>query len=163
MKVRTVYLAKRIETEVTLQMAKALSPYELTPMQFAVLSFVEADRINFSSAQLSRRFAMTPQSMNEIVRILLDKAFIFKTIDPAHKRILRLSLTELGKEILIHCNAEINAVERNLFGDLTEEEYTTYRFLMGKILEKARTDAPTTETSLRGTKPPNATSNTPSV
>jgi DNA-binding MarR family transcriptional regulator len=144
MKVRTVYLAKRIETEITLQMAKALSPYELTPLQFTVLSFIDADSPNFSSAQLSRRFAMTPQSMNEIVRILLDKALIYKTIDTAHKRILRLSLTESGKDILALSNAEINAVEKNLFGDLTEEEDTTYRLLMGKILEKARTNALTT-------------------
>ena len=143
MKVRTVYLTKRVDTEVTLQMSKALNPYELTPLQFAVLSFVEVDSTNFSSAQLSRRFAMTPQSMNEIVRILLDKDLIYKTIDPAHKRILRLSLTESGKAVLKQCNAEINAVERNLFGDLTEEEYNTYRLVMGKILEKARTDART--------------------
>ncbi len=141
MKVRTVYLTKRIETEVTLQMSKALNPYQLTPLQFAVLSFVDADSPNFSSAQLSRRFAMTPQSMNEIVRILLQKDLINKTTDPAHKRILRLSLTESGKEILKQCNVAINAVERNLFGDLTEEEYDSFRLVMGKILEKARTNA----------------------
>jgi DNA-binding MarR family transcriptional regulator len=141
MKVRTVYLTKRIDTEVTLQMSKALSAFELTPLQFAVLSFVEAGKTNFSSAQLSRRFAMTPQSMNEIVRILLQKDLIIKTIDPAHKRILRLSLTESGRTILQKCNIAINAVERNLFGDLTEEEYNTFRNLMGKILEKARTSA----------------------
>ncbi len=82
---------------------------------------------------------LTPQSMNEIVRILLDKDLIFKTIDPAHKRILRLSLTESGKDILTKCNVEINAVEKNLFGDLSQEEYNSYRLVMGKILEKART------------------------
>jgi DNA-binding MarR family transcriptional regulator len=141
MKVRTVYLTKRIETEVTLQMSKALNPFELTPLQFAVLSFVEAGSTNFSSAQLSRRFAMTPQSMNEIVRILLDKALINKTIDPAHKRILRLSLSDLGKDILQKSNAAINTVEKNLFGDLTEEEYNLYRLVMGKVLEKARSNA----------------------
>lgn len=141
MKVRTVYLTKRIDTEVTLQMSKALSPFELTPLQFAVLSFVEVGSTNFSSAQLSRRFAMTPQSMNEIVRILLDKDLIIKTIDPAHKRILRLSLTESGKDILKKSNAAINAVERNLFGDLTQEEYDSFRLVMGKILEKARMNA----------------------
>lgn len=141
MKVRTVYLTKRIETEVTLQMSKALIPYELTPMQFAVLSFVDADSPNFSSAQLSRRFAMTPQSMNAIVHILLKKTLIYKTIDSTHKRILRLSLTERGKEILIHCNDAINDVERNLFGDLTDEEYHGFRLVIGKILEKARNNA----------------------
>lgn len=144
MKVRTVYLTKRIDTEVTLQMSKALSPFDLTPLQFAVLSFVEVGQTNFSSAQLSRRFAMTPQSMNEIVRILLDKDLIYKTIDPTHKRILRLSLTDSGKVILKQCNGAINAVEKNLFGDLTEEEYDMYRLVMGKILEKARTNALTT-------------------
>jgi DNA-binding MarR family transcriptional regulator len=144
MKVRTVYLTKRIDTEVTLQMSKALSPYELTPLQFAVLSFVDADSPNFSSAQLSRRFAMTPQSMNAIVHILLRKALIYKTIDSAHKRILRLSLTEAGKDVLYKCNTAINTVERNLFGDLTEEEFHLYRLVMGKILEKARTNVLTT-------------------
>jgi DNA-binding MarR family transcriptional regulator len=145
MKVRTVYLTKRIDTEVTLQMSKSLSPYDLTPLQFAVLSFVDADSPNFSSAQLSRRFAMTPQSMNAIVRILLDKAFIYKTIDPAHKRILRLRLTDSGKDVLKQCNVAINAVERNLFGDLTEDEYNTFRLIMGKILEKAKNNALLTE------------------
>jgi DNA-binding MarR family transcriptional regulator len=140
MKVRTVYLTKRIDTEVTLQMSKALAPFELTPLQFAALSFVNADSPNFSSAQLSRRFAVTPQSMNAIVHILLDKALIIKTIDPAHKRIFRLSLTELGKEVLKQCNLAINVVEKNLFGDLTEAEYHLYRLIMGKILEKARTN-----------------------
>lgn len=144
MKVRTVYLTKRIETEVTLQMSKALSPFNLTPLQFAVLSFVDADNPNFSSAQLSRRFAMTPQSMNEIVRILLGKNLINKTIDPAHKRILRLSLTDSGKDILKQCNIAINAVERNLFGGLTEDEHHSFKLIMGKILEKARTNALTT-------------------
>jgi DNA-binding MarR family transcriptional regulator len=140
MKVRTVYLTKRIDTEVTLQMSKALIPYELTPMQFAVLSFVATDSPHFSSAQLSRKFGMTPQSMNGMVHILMDKALILKTIDPEHKRILRLSLTETGKEILRQCNIAINAVERNLFGELTETEYHLYRLIMGKILEKARKD-----------------------
>jgi DNA-binding MarR family transcriptional regulator len=144
MKVRTVYLTKRIDTEVTLQMSKALTPFELTPLQFAVLSFVDADSPPFSSAQLSRRFAMTPQSMNEIVHILLVKAYIIKTVDPAHKRILRLSLTESGEAVLKQCNLAINAVERNLFGDLTESEYHTFRLIMGKILEKTRKTIPDT-------------------
>ena len=144
MKVRTVYLTKRIDTEVTLQMSKALSPYELTPLQFAVLSFADTDSPNFSSAQLSRRFAMTPQSMNAVVHILLEKALIYKTIDPSHKRILRLNLTESGKNILKQCNMAINVVERNLFGDLTDEEYHAFKLIMGKILEKARTQVLTT-------------------
>ncbi|MDZ7878658.1 MAG: MarR family transcriptional regulator [Saprospiraceae bacterium] len=138
MEVRTVYLAKRIETEITVKMSKALVPFELTPIQFAVLSFVPTNNQQFSSAQLSRRFGMTPQSMNQIVHILLQKDLLIKTTDPAHKRILRLSLTELGKTILKDCNAAINEVESNLFGDLTEEEHLIYRNLIGKILNKTR-------------------------
>jgi DNA-binding MarR family transcriptional regulator len=136
MKVRTVYLTKRIETEVTIQMLKALSPYELTPIQFAVLSFVRSDSPHFSSAQLSRRFGMTPQSMNQIVQILLQKELISKSIDASHKRILRLSLTDLGRDTLRQCNGAINKVEEELFGDLTAEELLFFRNIMAKILEK---------------------------
>jgi DNA-binding MarR family transcriptional regulator len=138
MQARTVYLAKRVETEVSIAMSNALSPYELSPLQFAVLSFVDTSGEHFSSAQLSRRFFMTPQSMNEIVSILQRKKMLIKSQDPHHKRVLRLNLTAEGKATLIHCNAAIDAVETYLFDGLTVEELVSFRQLMGKILDKTR-------------------------
>jgi DNA-binding MarR family transcriptional regulator len=138
MQARTIYLIKRVETEVTISMANALNAYELTPLQYSVISFVDIEGVNFSSAQLSRRFFMTPQSMNEIVTILQRKNMLIKTKDPNHKRVLRLNLTDEGKAVLINCNAVIDVVESDLFSGLKEKELVTFRKLLGKILDKTK-------------------------
>lgn len=138
MQPRTIYLVKRVETEVTVAMSNALSAYDITPLQYSVLSFVEAQGAHFSSAQLSRRFSMTPQSMNETVTILERKNMLEKTGDPNHKRVLLLNLTEQGKDVLTNCTIAVNALEIHLFSGLNQKELTQFRTLMGKFLEKNR-------------------------
>ncbi len=140
MQARTIYLIKRVETEVTISMANALNVYELTPLQYSVMSFVDIEGVDFSSAQLSRRFFMTPQSMNEIVTILQRKNMLIKTKDPHHKRVLRLNLTDEGKAVLTNCNAAIDAVENNLFSGLKDKELANFRTLLGKILGKTKNE-----------------------
>jgi DNA-binding MarR family transcriptional regulator len=135
MEARTIYLIKRVESKIQEQMAAALIAFELTPLQYTVMTFVEDKGVHFSSAQLSRRFLMTPQSMNEIVTILERKELLIKTKDPSNKRILLLSLTKNGKAILEKCNALINNLEKELFANLDETELKLYRMLMRKILE----------------------------
>lgn len=136
MQPRTVYLVKRLETEVTVAMSNVLITYELTPLQFSVMSFVEAQGLGFSSAELSRRFSMTPQSMNEIVTILERKNMLEKATDPNHKRVLLLNLTEQGKAILATCNEAVDDMEKDLFKGLTAKELTSLRSIIGKFLTK---------------------------
>jgi DNA-binding MarR family transcriptional regulator len=138
MAARTVYLIKRIETEVTLRMNKALSEFGITLSQFIVLNFVNDNQEDFSSAQLSRRFKMTPQSMNETVSTLQRKEMILKNVDNDNKRILRISLTEKGLTTLNACNLAINEVEQNLFEVLNTNELDLFRSLVGKILSSTK-------------------------
>lgn len=138
MAARTVYLIKRIETEVTAQMNKALSDFGITLSQFIVLNFVSDNQADLSSAQLSRRFKMTPQSMNETVSLLQTKELIIKNADTENKRILRISLTEKGSTILEQCNSAIDEVENELFSTLSESELDTLRLLIGSILQAAK-------------------------
>lgn len=139
MSARTVYLIKRIETEVTAKMNKALTEYDITLSQFILLNFVNDHIDDLSSAQLSRRFNMTPQSMNEVVTILQRKEFIEKKVDADNKRVLRISLTEKGKEMLILCNETIDSVEKELFGALAETDLQTFRGFIGTVLADIRT------------------------
>ena len=138
MQPRTVYLVKRLETEVTVAMSNTLIAFELTPLQFSVMSFVDVQGLGFSSAQLSRRFSMTPQSMNEIVAILERKNMLEKATDPNHKRVLLLNLTEQGKAVLTACNAAVDALEKELFKGLTAKELTNLRSIIGKFLTKSK-------------------------
>jgi DNA-binding MarR family transcriptional regulator len=138
MPARTVYLIKRIETEVTLRMNKSLSEFDITLSQFIVLNFVNDNQTDFSSAQLSRRFKMTPQSMNETVTGLKRKELIVKNVDIENKRILRISLTEKGLEILNACNLAINDVETELFSKFTPTQMESFRSLIGIILSSTK-------------------------
>lgn len=138
MQPRTVYLVKRLETEVTVAMSNVLITYELTPLQFAVMSFVDIQGLGFSSAQLSRRFSMTPQSMNETVAILERKNMLQKIADPNHRRVLLLNLTENGKRVLTTCTKAVDELEKELFRGLTTKELTSLRSIIGKFLAKVK-------------------------
>ncbi len=143
MPARTVYLIKRIETEVTAKMNKALTEYDVTLSQFIVLNFVNDNSTDLSSAQLSRRFNMTPQSMNEVVTTLQRKELIEKNVDADNKRILRISLTDKGRDVLKQCNETIDVVEKELFGGMSTAELQALRGLIGTVLTGIRNAATT--------------------
>jgi len=132
---RTIYLIKRTEIEVTSRMSRVLGKFGLTPIQFVVLYFVNIDKGDLSSAQLSRRFSMTPQSMNELVAVLERKKLVKKTVDIAHKRILRISLTLKGAQLLTNCNEAIDSLEEDLFRDLSGSEVDKLRGVLATILD----------------------------
>jgi DNA-binding MarR family transcriptional regulator len=138
MPARTVYLIKRIETEITLRMNKVLSEYGITLAQYIILNFVNDNQKDLSSAQLSRRFKMTPQSMNETVTTLQKKEMLVKNIDTENKRILRISLTEKGVEVLSFCNAAIDTLEQNLFENVSTDDLASFRKVIGTVLETTR-------------------------
>lgn len=138
MSARTIYLIKRLETEITSQMMKILGTFEVTPAQFTVLSFVGKNKTDLSSAQLSRRFLMTPQSMNEVVTTLQRKGLLIKANDLYNKRILRISLTPTGEEILEQCNAAMDDFESQLLEDFTSEDIDIFRNIIGVLLEKSK-------------------------
>jgi DNA-binding MarR family transcriptional regulator len=138
MSARTIYLIKRLETEVTANMIKILGGYDITPSQFIVLNFVGDNETDLSSAQLSRRFLMTPQSMNEVVTTLQRKELLERNTDPNHKRILRITLTEKGKEVLEICNAAMDEFEEKLLKKLKAKETEGFRGAIGKILENLK-------------------------
>ncbi|MDX2069270.1 MAG: MarR family transcriptional regulator [Haliscomenobacter sp.] len=138
MPARTIYLIKRLETEVTANMIKILGAYDITPSQFIILNFVGDNETDLSSAQLSRRFLMTPQSMNEVVTTLQRKELLERNTDPNHKRILRITLTEKGKEVLEICNAAMDVFEEKLLKKLKIKEKEVFRGSIGKILENLK-------------------------
>jgi DNA-binding MarR family transcriptional regulator len=138
MKPRTLYLIKRMEVEQTKRMTDALEQYDLTPIQYAIMYFVDYDEGDLSNAQLSRRFSMTPQSMSEFVGILERKKLLKKTTDPSHKRIFRIALTAKGKKILEACNRELDIVEKKFLKKLSTKEIETMRNLIGKVLDSSR-------------------------
>jgi DNA-binding MarR family transcriptional regulator len=119
-------------------MNKALSEYGVTLAQYIILNFVNDNQKDLSSAQLSRRFKMTPQSMNETVTTLQKKEMLVKNIDTENKRILRISLTKKGVEVLSFCNAAIDTLEKTLFENVLTDDLASFRKVIGTVLETTR-------------------------
>ena len=128
---------KRAEIEITSRMNAALEVCGLTPIQYSLLYFIDINKGDLSSAQLSRRFSVTPQSMNELVQVLQVKKLLKKNADPAHGRILRISITKKGKQLLEESSHALDELENNLLKKFSGDDINALRSLVGKMLETA--------------------------
>lgn len=93
---RPGYLIKRAQAALNAHMTRALHEHGITMTQFAVLTAL-AEEPGLSNAELARRAFITPQSMNETLRDLEQRAWISRSRHPTHGRILRIGLTEQGR------------------------------------------------------------------
>ena len=128
---------KRAEIEITSRMTDDLEACGLTPIQYSLLYFIDINKGDLSSAQLSRRFSVTPQSMNELVQVLQVKKLLKKNADPAHGRILRISITKKGKQLLEESSHALDELENNLLKKFSGDDINALRSLVGKMLETA--------------------------
>jgi DNA-binding MarR family transcriptional regulator len=116
-----IYLLARIFYAMRQKSEDALRPYNLTPMQFTILDSLK--RWNgLSSAELSRRFRVTPQTMGEMIGNLERRALIARVQDPANRRALRLSLTCAGEQLLASCATEMHAIEAKMFEQMSHRD-----------------------------------------
>lgn len=123
---RTLYLVKRLELAIRARMDEALRPHGLTTLQFTALTALR-QRDRLSSAQLARRSFVTPQTMNEMVRWLEDHGHIERHRDPGNRRVLLISLTESGREVLQRCDSLIEAIEHEVLGAIPEVHQPAFR------------------------------------
>ena len=105
-----IYLLARIFYAMRQRTEDALKPFNLTPMQFTILSTMYRWQ-GLSSAELSRRFNVTPQTMGEMIGNLERRGLVERAQDPANRRALRLNLTEEGARLFRICEAAMHEVE----------------------------------------------------
>jgi DNA-binding MarR family transcriptional regulator len=115
-----IFYAMRDRTEATLR------PHNLTPMQFTILASLERWQ-GLTSAELSRRFRVTPQTMGEMIANLERRGLVIRREDPANRRALRVDLTDEGGRLVEACNAKVREMEAELFGDFTPKQMDELR------------------------------------
>ncbi|WP_081617094.1 MarR family winged helix-turn-helix transcriptional regulator [Wenxinia marina] len=98
-----------------------LRPHGLNGLQYTILTLVR-DRGQMSSAELSRRFFVTPQTMNESVTALERRGLIVRRESEANRRILLAEVTDEARALLRECDGIADAAERAVFGDMDRAE-----------------------------------------
>lgn len=134
---RTIYLVKMVDIAIRAGLEQRLQEFQLTGAQYTVLSLLSS-RDNLSSADLSRRFLVTPQSMNEMIMALERKELVSRQEDEDNRRILRVKLTPHGQAVLKKCDKQVDSLEAELFGRLEPSVLTGLRETLNAIVTSHR-------------------------
>lgn len=120
------YMIGHLERLVRRRLREALSPLGLTIQQYTALSVLDA-RGRLSNARLAERSLVTPQSANEMVKVMEKRGWIERSADPSHGRIIHLHLTPLGEEILKKAHAIAADFEEEMLKEFNKSDRQHYR------------------------------------
>ena len=116
-----------------LRMDEALRDLNLSSFQYTILSMLEHND-GLSSAKLSQRFHVKPQTMGEMIALLVNKGLIVRRESHANRKVLCLSLTPLGLDAVRAGDAIIGQLEIQMLGAFDPAEVHSFRKMMGKML-----------------------------
>lgn len=131
---RPLYLIKRAETASRAGLEACLQDLSVTPGQYTVLSLLAAQR-DQSSADLARKAGVTPQSMSETINGLERKGLIVRAEKPEHRRILNLTLTDAGRDLLARCDTLVDGLEARLLSGLSPTQVDGLREALNAIID----------------------------
>jgi DNA-binding MarR family transcriptional regulator len=123
---RLSYVIGRLDRQLRRRLTAAVEPSGLTLPAYTALSVLQADD-GLSNARLARRSLVTPQSMSEVLAQLATQGFVRRTAEPGHKRVVRIELTDEGRGALARCDGAVDAVEREMLGDMGADEAAALR------------------------------------
>lgn len=112
------YLIGRLDHALNRRIRDALTPLGLTVSQYTVLSFLES-QAQISNSQLAERSLISPQSANEMIKQMEKKGWVEREPDPSHGRIIRLSLTAAGQEMLDDAHDHVARLENGMLAKLS--------------------------------------------
>jgi DNA-binding MarR family transcriptional regulator len=134
---RAMYFLNQANHAVRNRLESALASLQMTGIQYTVLSVI-GSREGLSSAELSRRFFVTPQTMNELIAGLQHRGLILRKEDPANRRILRMRLTAKGLKMVAACDVLADQVETEVFSFMRPQDYLRLRELTRLIARELR-------------------------
>ena len=134
---RTMYLLNQANQAVRSQLEAALRELQMTGIQYTILTIVDQHE-GISSAELSRRFFVTAQTMNEIINGLEQRGLVTRKEDPANRRILRMKLTAQGRKLLKKCEDIADRIEEAAFDWIEPHEYEALRQSLRSLLRGLR-------------------------
>jgi DNA-binding MarR family transcriptional regulator len=123
---RLSYVIGRLERVLRRRLTAAIEPTGLTLPAYTALSVLRAQD-GLSNAQLARRSLVTPQSMSEVLTLLVGLGYVSRRAEPGHGRVMRTELTAAGRRALDRCDRAVDAVERELLSDLDAAETADLR------------------------------------
>ena len=117
MEPRLSYLIGRLDRMLRRRLGVAIEPHGLTLPAYTALSIVSAQD-GLSNAQLARRSLITPQSMSEVLALLVDRGYVRRRPSPGLGRVIHTELTPAGVRVLRCCDEAVDEVEKQMLAEL---------------------------------------------
>jgi MarR family transcriptional regulator, organic hydroperoxide resistance regulator len=88
-----------------------------------------------SQSEFTQRYEMDPSRVTRTAQSLEADGFIHRERDPEDNRVVRMYLTEDGREVLLKLPALNDELRRRVHGVLGEEEFEELRRMLGLLAE----------------------------
>ena len=116
------------------QAVRRMEDMELNPSQAGIL-FILNNQGRLSQRQLAGKIGITPPSMTVTLRKLEERGFITKEPDERDQRILRICLSEAGKECIEKIKSIMKDMEEILYRGFSVEERLLFQRLLLEMRE----------------------------
>lgn len=133
---RTIYLLSRLHYMLRQKIDRLLADTGITAVHYTIMSMLKS-RNTLSSAEIARRYYVTPQSMNEIISSLERQGLVSRMPSTENRRILLVRLTERGSDLLARCDAIADEVEGELTSVLDPDRRAAFRDMLQEIWRHA--------------------------
>lgn len=108
----------------------------LTPLQLQLLLFLKCHSPNKCKVNyLAKEFNVTKATISETVRILGNKAYIFKETNPSDTRSYSIYLTDKGKEVVAKTSSFAGAIEKPVHSFSETQKEVLFQSLL-ELIEK---------------------------
>lgn len=133
----TTYLIGRLDRIARRALDERLREFGLTALGYTALSVLTV-RPGLSNAQLARRSFMTPQGMNQVIDVLVERGYVERHQSTEHGRIRHITLTELGQSVVDECSQRVLAFEAELLAPLDAEQREQLNALLRQVVDANR-------------------------
>jgi len=126
------YLLRRAHQRATAQFTELMTPFGLTPTQFAALAKIY-DQGEVSQNQLGRLTAMDPATSQGVTRRLIEQGLVVRRDDEEDRRRFQLSLTADGRRVIEAAMVMGLKVSAATLDPLTPRERATFLALLKRL------------------------------
>ena len=108
----------------------------ITAAQAAAMA-VLSDNPGINAAELARRCAVTPQTMNGLLTRLEARGFVDRTPHPRHGTLIEIKLTNNGRVAFAEADALVEKLEGRLTAGLSASDIALVRDVLGRMADNA--------------------------
>jgi DNA-binding MarR family transcriptional regulator len=146
-----LYQVKRLQLVIQALMDNELRRYEVTPLQWTILSLLVSPG-SHTAASMARSLFLQPQTMHEIVTVLEQRGLVHRHRDPNDGRSLLMELTDQGKDLLGGSTRDVAELEAALTSALTPGQALSFRESLHACIAAMATEAETRHVKADGSR-----------